>query len=302
MNEYLPLIAALATALVVILGFQLLFDNFEEARLRLLRYRLLAAYSGTRSEKARERMKEFFSPSSAFENMGKKIVTGKYRNTLQRWLINSGDWENEKYSSLIREKVLYSLFALIAALGLISLNGAASAPLAFLLLALGFFTPDILLKNRILKRKKLLADSLPDAIDMLQMCVGAGLAFPSALSRVAETQEGPVAQEFARVTAEVQLGQSRVEALRDMAERTQEPHIAKFVSSMSQVDAFGIPISNVLLEQSKQMRLVRRDRAREKGQKVPIKLLAPIMLCFLPSVVVIILAPAFLSILRAFSG
>jgi Flp pilus assembly protein TadB len=302
MSDYLPLVAAISSAIVIILGFQLVFDSFEDARLRLQRLRLLSAYSGSRSEKSAQKLRDFFTPSSSIENLGQRLISGKYQSGLQGMLINSGDWENEKYTSLLREKVLYSIFALITGLGLIVINGFSVVPVSVLLLLLAFFLPDVLLKNRIIKRKKLIADSLPDAIDMLQMCVSAGLAFPAALSRVAETQQGPVAEEFARVTAEVQLGQSRVEALRDMAERTQEPHIAKFVSSMSQVDSFGIPISNVLLEQSKQMRVVRRERARERGQKVPIKLLGPIMLCFLPSVIVIILAPAVLSIVRAFAA
>ncbi len=300
-NDFLPIIAAISSAVVVILGFQLAFDNFEDARLRLQRFRLLAAYEDTRTKKSTEKIRDFLTSGSSIEKVGNRIVTGKYQGTLQSWLSSSGDWENQKYSALIREKSLYALIGLAVGSLLLLINGKGSLPLALLLVILGFFLPDILLKNRIIKRKQLLADSLPDAIDMLQMCVSAGLAFPAALSRVAEMQNGPVAEEFARVTAEVQLGESRVDALRAMAERTQEPHISKFVSSMSQVDAFGIPISNVLLEQSKQMRLIRRERAREKGQKVPIKLLGPIMLCFLPCVIIIILGPAVISIVRAFS-
>jgi tight adherence protein C len=300
-TDYLPIIAAISSAIVVILGFQLVFDNFEDARLRLQRFRLLAAYEDTRNKNSTEKIRDFFASGSSINKVGNKIVTGKYQGKLQGWLSNSGDWENQKYSALIREKSIYALIGLAVGSLMLLINGRGSLPLAVLLVILGFFLPDILLKNRIIKRKQLLADSLPDAIDMLQMCVSAGLAFPAALARVAEMQNGPVAEEFARVTAEVQLGESRVDALRAMAERTQEPHIAKFVSSMSQVDAFGIPISNVLLEQSKQMRLIRRERAREKGQKVPIKLLGPIMLCFLPCVIIIILGPAVISIIRAFS-
>lgn len=167
---------------------------------------------------------------------------------------------------------------------------------------MGFFLPDLLLQNKVLKRKEMIANTLADAIDMLQMCVNAGLAFPAALSKVAETQSGPVAEEFARVTAEVQLGQARSDALQAMADRTQEEHVQKFVGSMMQVDRFGIPIGNVLIEQSKEMRAARRERARERGQKVPVKILAPIMLCFLPSVLIIILGPAVISIMKALSN
>ena len=110
-----------------------------------------------------------------------------------------------------------------------------------------------------------------------------------------------MAEEFARVTAEVQLGQSRSDALSSMAERTQEKHIQKFVNAMMQVDRFGIPVGNVLIEQAKEMRAARRARARERGQKVPVKILGPIMLCFLPTVLLIILGPVVISMMRAFN-
>ena len=97
------------------------------------------------------------------------------------------------------------------------------------------------------------------------------------------------------------MGQSRSDALAAMAERTQEKHVQKFVNSMMQVDRFGIPVGNILIEQSREMRAARRERARERGQKVPVKILAPIMLCFLPTVILIILGPAIISILHAFS-
>jgi tight adherence protein C len=85
-----------------------------------------------------------------------------------------------------------------------------------------------------------------------------------------------------------------------MAERTQEKNVQKFVSAMQQVSTFGIPILNVLTEQSKEMRAMRREMARERGQKVPIKILAPIMLCFLPTVIVIVLGPAVIALISSF--
>ncbi|MEI8060648.1 MAG: type II secretion system F family protein [Ferruginibacter sp.] len=228
----------------------------------------------------------------------------KYRNKLEHLLDQAGNWKENDYFSLIRRKIIFALNSFVVSYLYLIAKDKSYVSLVFSIFAIfmGFFIPDILLQNRVLKRKEMLADTLPDAIDMLQMCVSAGLAFPAALSKVAETQNGPVAEEFARVTAEVQLGQSRSEALAAMSERTQEEHIQKFVSAMMQVDRFGIPVGNVLIEQSKEMRSARRERARERGQKVPVKILAPIMLCFLPTVLMIILGPAVISIMRAFSG
>ena len=244
----------------------------------------------------------YFLPD--LEHFIQKISGGKYQGKLERLLNQAGSWKGDDYFLLMRRKIIFSLNSfVISYLYLIAKEKSYSSLLvAIVAIFLGFFIPDVLLQNKVLKRKQMLADTLPDAIDMLQMCVNAGLAFPAALSKVADTQNGPVAEEFARVTAEVQLGQARSEALSAMAERTQEEHVQKFVSAMMQVDRFGIPIGNVLNEQSKEMRSARREMARERGQKVPVKILAPIMLCFLPTVLMIILGPAVISIMRALSG
>ena len=300
LTQYLPFVAAIATGISITVFLQLAFARWQDIRTRSRRNQLLLAYATESLPVHSVKLKNFIHSRVKFERLGNRFVKGRYQEELLTLLSKVGDSDISKYSTLLRQKGTLTSVAILLGLLLITVSGQSSILLAVILIPLGFFLPDILLKNRVQKRKQQIADLLPDAIDMLQMCVSAGLAFPAALAKVAETQNGPVAEEFARVTSEVQLGQSRVEALRAMAERTQEPHISKFVSSMSQVDAFGIPISNVLQEQSKQMRAVRRERAREKGQKIPIKLLAPIMLCFLPCVMVIILGPAVLSIIRTF--
>ncbi|CAB5241211.1 unannotated protein [freshwater metagenome] len=299
---YLPLASALLTALAVFLGSQYVLNNMYDKRLRALRSKMLSAYKISKFGNVSTFKKTLNQTSLFLDSYGSRLVRGNYRERLKRLLVTSGDWENEKYGSLIRQKTSLAIAGATLGFTFLVVRGGSTLLLTVVFTGVGFFLPDILLKNRVLKRKKEMADTLPDAIDMLQMCVSAGLAFPAALSRVADTQKGPVAEEFARVTAEVQLGQSRAQALNAMADRSQEPHMEKFVSAMAQVDQFGIPISNVLVEQSKQMRSIRRERARERGQKVPIKLLGPVILCFLPSVIVIILGPAVLSIIKAFSS
>jgi tight adherence protein C len=228
----------------------------------------------------------------------RKFLGRKYLKKLEKLLDRAGSWDSSDYLLLIRRKVIFATGGFIV--GYFYLIAQArtftSMLTSMISILIGFFLPDVLLQNRVLKRKEAIANALPDAIDMLQMCVSAGLAFPAALSRVAETQSGPVSEEFSRVTTEVQLGKSRPEALAGMAERTQEKNVQKFVSAMQQVTTFGIPILNVLIEQSKEMRAMRREKARERAQKVPIKILAPIMLCFLPAVIVIVLGPAIVTL------
>jgi len=244
----------------------------------------------------------YFLPN--LEDIGNRIIGRGYKNRLENLLNSAGDWESNHYMTLIKRKVIYGFISTVISYFYLVLKSKSfgSFPVSIFLVFLGFFLPDILLQNKVLKRKEIIARSLPDAIDMLLMCVSAGLAFPAALTKVAETQSGPVAEEFSRVTKEVQLGQSRSDALIAMAKRTNEPHVRKFVSAMVQVDRFGIPVTSVLSEQSIEMRAGRRESAREQGQKVPLKILAPIMLCFLPCVLIIILGPAVLGIIRTFSG
>ena len=244
----------------------------------------------------------YFLPN--LENFGNKIIGNRYKSKLENLLSSAGEWEENHYLNLVKKKIIYAFGSLLISYFYLILKNQSFGflPFGVFLVFFGFFMPDILLQNRVLKRKEEISRGLPDAIDMLLMCVNAGLAFPAALTKVAETQSGPVAEEFYRVTKEVQLGQSRADALIAMANRTNEPRVQKFVSAMVQVDRFGIPVSSVLSEQAKEMRSARRESAREQGQKVPLKILAPIMLCFLPCVLIIILGPAVLGIIKTFSG
>lgn len=242
----------------------------------------------------------YFLPN--LEEIGKRFLWREYRAKPESLLSSADERELNHSFKLINRKLLFSFFALVISyFYLLTRSQSFSVlPLSIFLISLGFFMPDILLQNIVLKRKELIARSLPDAIDMLLMCVSAGLAFPAALNKVAETQSGPIAEEFSRVTKEVQLGQSRTDALNAMAQRTNEIHVQRFVNAMVQVDRFGISVSNVLEEQSMEMRIARRESAREQGQKVPLKILAPIMLCFLPCVLIIIVGPAILGIISTF--
>jgi tight adherence protein C len=143
---------------------------------------------------------------------------------------------------------------------------------------------------------------LPDAVDMMTVCVEAGLGFDAALSRVALNVEGPIASEFARVLQEMQFGMSRTEALRSMVNRTDVAEIRTFVSSMIQSSELGISVGNVLREQAREMRVRRRQRAEEKAQKLPVKILFPLLLCMLPAMFVVVIGPAGINILKTLSG
>jgi tight adherence protein C len=167
---------------------------------------------------------------------------------------------------------------------------------------MGFFLPDLLLYNSGLRRQQQIPAALPDALDMLTICVEAGLGFDAALAQVARNTKGPVAAEFSRVLQEMQIGKSRGQALRAMADRTTVPELQAFVAALVQSGDMGIPVAHVLREQAKEMRVRRRQRAEEQAQKVPVKITFPLIFCLFPAMMVVILGPGVIEIAHTFLG
>jgi tight adherence protein C len=167
---------------------------------------------------------------------------------------------------------------------------------------LGYMAPQSWLSGRIRKRRESLQRSLPDALDMLTICVEAGLAFESAMQRVSEQWVCALSEEFARTVAEVRLGVPRPQALRRLSQRCDVPDISSFVAVLVQADSMGTSIAQVLRSQANQIRLLRRQRAEEKANQAPIKVIMAMMMFIFPALFVIILGPAVPKIVVAFSG
>jgi tight adherence protein C len=163
----------------------------------------------------------------------------------------------------------------------------------------GFFLPDLLLLNTGIKRQQKIQQDLPDAMDMLTICVESGLGFDAAMARVARNSEGPVAAEFSRALQEIQIGKSRSQALRSLADRTTVAELRAFTSAVIQAGELGIPIADVLREQAGEMRLRRRQRAEEKAQQVPVKILFPLIGCLFPALFIIVIGPGAISIMHS---
>jgi tight adherence protein C len=166
--------------------------------------------------------------------------------------------------------------------------------------AAGFFLPDVLLYNSGQKRQALIRAALPDAMDMLTVCVEAGLGFDAALAQVARKTSGPLAAELARALQEMQMGKSRTEALRSMAGRTTVPELRGFISALVQAGELGVSVASVLREQAKEMRLRRRQWAEEQAQKVPVKILFPLLFCLFPALFVVVMGPAAITLSHLF--
>ncbi|HKD97380.1 MAG TPA: type II secretion system F family protein [Micromonosporaceae bacterium] len=163
--------------------------------------------------------------------------------------------------------------------------------------AAGYFAPDVVVYDLAERRQDQIRRTLPDIIDTLVVSVEAGLGFDAALAQVTRYGRGPLAGEFARVLQEIQIGRSRVEALRALGERTSVVELRAFCSIVVQATELGVPMATVLREQSSQMRVRRRQRAEELAQKVPVKILFPLIFCLLPPLFIVVLGPGVLNII-----
>jgi tight adherence protein C len=165
---------------------------------------------------------------------------------------------------------------------------------------LGFFLPDVILYDVSERRQERIRHTLPDILDTLTVSVEAGLGFDAALAQVTRFGRGPLAGEFARVLQEMQIGRSRVESLRALGARTNVTELRSFCAIVVQATELGVPIANVLREQAREMRIRRRQRAEELAQKVPVKILFPLIFCLFPAVFIVVLGPGMINILDVF--
>ncbi len=163
---------------------------------------------------------------------------------------------------------------------------------------MGFWLPSLYISSTISRRQEAIIKKFPDALDLMSICVDAGLPFDGSMARVHEKWDDPLSEEFGRVIYEVQLGKSRRQALRDMAARMEVNDVSSFIAAILQAEHLGVSIGKVLRIQSEQMRIRRRQRAEEKAHQAPIKMLFPLVFLIFPSMFIVLLGPALLQILR----
>lgn len=157
---------------------------------------------------------------------------------------------------------------------------------------LGYFFPDLWVRSKINSRQKAVRRAMPDALDLLTICVEAGLGFDAAMSKVNEKWDNELSMAFGRVIREIQLGKLRRDALRDMSDRLGLAEMTSFVAAIIQSEMLGVSMARVLRIQSDQMRLKRRQHAEEEAHKAPIKMIFPMGLFIFPALMIVLLTPA----------
>lgn len=239
------------------------------------------------------------------QGLGKRLTPADSNDRIHEKLELAGNpagWTVDRVSA---GKVVGFFAALILSLLLTVAMGLPFLPTLVLVVGAsvaGYMAPNLYLYQRAYDRADQLQRALPDAIDLLTISVESGLGFDAAVAQVARNTEGPLAEEFARMLQEMQIGRGRSEALRSLADRTNLPDLRSFVSAMVQADSFGIPVAQVLRVQSSEIRVKRRQWAEEMAQKVPVKILVPLIFCILPCLFIAVLGPAGIQIMDSFSG
>ncbi|MEX1173261.1 MAG: type II secretion system F family protein [Chloroflexota bacterium] len=204
------------------------------------------------------------------------------------------DWLGIKaIGAIIGAILFFFLFAIVGVGGFPFLIGAVLGLVGALF---GYTIPEFWLGGRVKKRQKAILLMIPDTLDLLTISVRAGLGFDSALGKVVEKLKGPLSEEFRRALAEVRVGKTRRDALRDIVPRTEVPPLTNFIGAIIQAEQLGVSISKVLQVQSEQLRIERRQRAEEQAAKAPIKMLFPLVGCIFPSLFIVILGPAIILI------
>lgn len=202
-------------------------------------------------------------------------------------------------------KTAFMIIVSIMSIGIGIILFSASPKYAFFALAgviVAIFGPDIFLATRVKSHQEAIKLQLPDAIDLMGVCMEAGLSFDASLVKISERMEGPIIDELMTVFRQIQLGKNRNEALKNLSNSTDVKELKTFISAVIQAGQLGIPITNVLQSQSEQLRLNKSEEIKEVAAKVPTKMTIPTVIFILPAIMAIILGPVAFNVIDNLSG
>jgi tight adherence protein C len=221
---------------------------------------------------------------------------GRVTGLEQRLLLagTPAGWTVERV--LATKVLLAGVSAVLGVLWFVVSPGVLVLLLVLALVALGWFLPDIVLRQKADTRQEDVRRTLADAVDQLTVTVQAGLGLDAALARVARRTRGPLGDELKRVGQDVRAGMSRSAALTAMADRVQVPELRHLVLALAQAERLGVPIAKTMSVQAQELRVKRRQHAEEQAMKLPVKILFPTALCIFPALFIVVLGPAVINV------
>lgn len=235
-------------------------------------------------------------------NLIKEVTPDRLQEKIKEKLDGAGNPRNVKPAEFLGFQVLFGLVVFLLCLIIFTASAYPVFKAVFMALimgALAVYIPWFTLATMASKRQSEMRNTLPEIMDLLVISVEAGLTFELALAKVVQRFPGTIAQEFARVLREVQLGKVRKEALKDMAERSHVQELSSLINAVIQADQLGVSLAQILRIQAEMIREKRQQMLEEQAMKAPIKMLFPLILFIFPCMFIILLGPALISIMRS---
>jgi tight adherence protein C len=283
----------------------LLLSNFEE---RQVARDTLREIDGYQVENQREQellaplYQRMFGPLlGAIGRFGSRFNPPDYVEAVRLKHVRAGIYSPERVERFLALRVLFLVLvpvwlAIVFLVNPLQVTGLVQIVLGLIGVVALVFVPNSRLDSLVKERTLEVQQTLPDVLDLMVISVEAGLGFEQAVDRVIANVPGALSDEFARFMGETAAGSTRADGLRGLQERIDLPEMRSFVLAMIQADRFGVSIAHVLRGQADEMRIKRRQRAQEKAQQAPVKMLIPMVFCIFPSLFVVILGPAIINI------
>lgn len=241
----------------------------------------------------------FLQMLHAVNPLGRRLVTPKSLEDLQLQILRAGNPRFWTLANVLSMKV-YSLLAALVIGAIFSRTSESGIWYGLAVAVVGYEVPDLVIRQKAQARQTEIGRELPDTLDLLTVTVEAGLGFDAAVQHVTAGMQGPAAGELSRYLQEKQIGTSSAAALDALAARTTVEEMKAFAMALQQAEKLGISVGSVLRELTREMRVTRRQKAEEQAQKVPVKLLAPMMLLIFPVIFIVMLAPALIPLVGGF--
>ncbi len=291
--------------------FLFIISIFTESRLEMSK-RMVSVMGKPQKNTARD--KELSEPlaNRILKPMGKRLVNitsnilpSEKEARISKKITMSGRAKKITPREFIALKFSLAVISSIAALLLGTFVSFIYDNLMLIFLAaaiMGWVFPDLYLHKKIIDRKNEIVKAMPDVLDLITVSMEAGMGFDGAIFKVAEKSKGPLADELSIMLQECKMGKKRSESLRDMAFRADVDDLTTFTGSVIMAEQLGLSLGQVLRLQSEQVRQKRRQRAEEKAMKAPVKMLIPMVVCIFPTIFVILLGPAVISLYQTFAS